>query len=129
MENLHCDICGASMREGDYGEARWICSNDHCEKYDPNWPIKRLNQKLKPINDEIDEMSFFSSGSIEMYMVRWVGDGSFNVKFNDGKELECHVKDELVYPDLPEITAEIKSKLFHLIKLREKLSQEIKQGS
>lgn len=121
-------MCGTSMKEGNYGEARWICTNHQCEKNDPNWPMNILNQKLKPIYDEIDSVSQFSSGSIEMFMARWVGNGSFSVKFNDGKEIECHVKGENVYPDLPEITSEIKSRLFHLIKLREKLSKTINQG-
>jgi len=99
-----CDLCSSQMREGDYGEARWICTKQACEKHDPSWPQIRLNHKLKPLNDEIDRVSFFTNGTIEMYTARWVGDGSFEVKFNDGKKVECYIDNNKVFPDLPEIT-------------------------
>jgi len=123
-----CDICNSLMLEGDYGQAKWVCTNEKCEKFDPNWPMKRLQKKLKPLHDEIAEVSKFSSGEIEMYTGRWVGDGSFTVTFMDGREIECHVDGKAVFPDLPEITDEIRSKLFQLIALRERLSQAIDEG-
>lgn len=126
MNNQICDNCGASMREGDYGEARWICNNTQCEKFNPNWPGDRLANKLKQINDEIKIISKFSLGTIEMFTARWVGDGSFEVCFNDGREIiRCDVHGAEVVPDIPEINDEIRIKLHQLIQLRKKLSAAI----
>jgi hypothetical protein len=113
------------MREGDYGEARRICTNDACEKRDPFWPNKRLQQKLKPLNDEIDRVSVFSEGQIEMNTARWVGDGSFTVMFNDGRNVECYVDGSNVFPDQPEINQEIRDKFQKLIVLRKKLFAKV----
>ncbi|MGP3788459.1 hypothetical protein [Paenibacillus sp. 1A_MP2] len=122
-----CDLCGSSMREGQYGEARWICMNEECEKFDPSWPVKRLEKVLKPLNDAIAEASICTNGSIEMYTARWVGDGSFTVRFDNGSELDCYLDGDKVFPDVPEINNEIREKMVHIIELRNKMSDVINE--
>lgn len=128
LDNHECAICGSLMREGDYGEARWICTNDSCIKSDPFWPNNQLRLKLKPLNDEINRVSVFSDGKIEMYTARWIGEGSFKVIFKDGRSLECHINAAAeVFPDVPEINQEIRSKFMKLIELRTKLFSKLNE--
>ncbi|MDN8593167.1 hypothetical protein Q0V21_31040 [Paenibacillus sp. 11B] len=120
-----CDLCGSSMREGQYGEARWICTNEECDKFDPTGPVKRL--VLKPLNDAITEASICTNGTIEMYTARWMGDGSFTVRFDNGSEIDCYLDGDKVFPDVPEINKEIREKMVHLIGLRNKMSDVINE--
>ncbi|KGP77692.1 MULTISPECIES: hypothetical protein [Paenibacillus] len=122
-----CDLCGSSMREGQYGEARWICTNEECDKFDSSWPVKQLEKVLKPLNDEIATVSLFTNGTIEMYTARWVGDGSFTVRFEDGSEIDCYLDGDKIFPDVPEINKEIRDKMLLLIGLRNKISDVINE--
>lgn len=120
-----CDVCGSIMREGELGEARWICENVGCEKADPSWPFQRLQKTLQPLNDEIDKVSVFSKGKIELNTVRWLGDGSFTVSYLDGTEIDGYVEGPHFFPDIPEIDEEIRGKVYQLIELNKKINDLI----
>ncbi|WP_276571037.1 hypothetical protein [Bacillus sp. TH13] len=37
----YCEICGSSVREGDYGQSKYICENTMCERSKPYWAYKK----------------------------------------------------------------------------------------
>lgn len=126
MDQPLCDLCNSSMREGKYGEANWICTNDQCEKWNPQWPMVRLQRNVEPVYKEIEEVAIFAEGYIEINMQEWVGDGTFIVHYDDGREFECHVDGNEVSPDFPGLNEEIRSKIYQLITLRGKLEQAMR---
>ncbi|MED0709656.1 hypothetical protein P4S91_26720 [Aneurinibacillus aneurinilyticus] len=116
------------MREGDYGQAHWICTNEICEKFNPDWPGERLRKKLLPVNEEIEKLSKFEGGIIEIFDARWVGEGSADIKFDDGEEFTCHLIKGVFYPiDELRITDDIKERFLKLIDCRKKIAQIIRE--
>lgn len=123
MTEKKCDLCSSIMREGDYGQAHWICTNETCEKFNPDWPGERLRKKLLPVNEEIEKLSKFEGGIIEMFDARWLGEGSGDIKFEDGTEFTCHLIRGVFYPlDEPRLTNDIKDRFIKLIECRKRVS-------
>ncbi len=121
---MKCDVCGSDMKEGDYGEARWICINLACEKSNPNWPIERLERKLSPLYEEMYILSHFKGGFIILHEGRWIGNGSAKVEFEDGTVIECYLIDGEIMPaDEPRLTDEIKDRFKRLIDYQDKISR------
>jgi len=136
----YCEICGSSVREGDYGQSKYICENMNCERANPYWASKKRNELIKPFLEEIEKYSSFSQGVIDFHDVRWIGDGSAGIKLNDGTEFMCHVKKDkfnpLDFPHFEELEInlnesaikEIKENMSNLINLHEEMRKVIKKG-
>ncbi|HHP1052904.1 hypothetical protein [Bacillus cereus group sp. BfR-BA-01354] len=135
----YCEICGSSVREGDYGQSKYICENTMCERSKPNWAYKKRNELIKPFLKEIEKYSSFSQGVIDFHDVRWIGDGSAEIKLNDGTEFMCHVKKNKFNPfDFPHfieleinlseyVIKEIKENMLNLIHVHEEMRKAIKK--
>lgn len=44
--NVYCDSCKKEMREGNIGQAKYICTNLNCWKSDPHWDEPKIEEKL-----------------------------------------------------------------------------------
>ncbi|EEM38091.1 hypothetical protein P9Y62_01950 [Bacillus thuringiensis] len=136
----NCELCGSTVREGDYGQSTYICDNKVCERSDPDWAYKKRSEILKPFLEKIEKYSSFSQGTIDFHDARWVGDGSAEITLKDGTEFMCHVKQGKFNPfdfshfeeleiNINESTVkEIKENMLKLINLREKMRKAIKAG-
>ncbi|WP_052310851.1 hypothetical protein [Paenibacillus sp. Aloe-11] len=113
-----CELCNSEMYQGKLGEKLWICTNSDCERSDPLWlnsKEKEIKCRIEAINQKISDLSSFNGGSIRMYASRWVGEGSFDVRFDSGEEVQCHIIDGIVNPDNDKITSEMQNRFFKLI--------------
>lgn len=44
MNTVHCDSCKKEMREGNIGQAKYICTNLTCWKSDPHWDEPKVEE-------------------------------------------------------------------------------------
>lgn len=94
---------------------------------------------IKPFLKEIEKYSSFSQGVIDFHDVRWIGDGSAEIKLNNGTEFMCHVKKNKFNPfDFPHfieleiklsecVIKEIKENMLNLIHVHEEMRKAIKK--
>lgn len=117
-----CDLCNFPVREGDYGEPLWICTNSDCERSQLDWPIIPYRKKLDPLYQRLEELSYtkLSDGTnltISLHEGRYIGDGSGDIQIGqskigfylDGDKINFIVEDSTQFQ---EITGQLKEMLF-----------------
>lgn len=89
-----CEVCHFPVREGDYGEPFWLCTNEDCERSRTDWPIKL---HLRPYENELESLrqrlsklsSLRLSDGTELTVVlhegRYICDGSGDIQIGQQK--------------------------------------------
>jgi hypothetical protein len=86
-----CELCQYEMISGTWGQKQWVCTNEKCERSDPVWKsdLEKEMQRLLLINsEEINKLTHLSIlgriAKITTHSVRWMGDGSGIISFENG---------------------------------------------
>lgn len=89
--NILCELCHSPTIEGELGEAKYVCQNNQCERFNPMWAKEAMKARLQPYIELKDRLSRFDGGIIELYEARWKGDGSAEITLDNGTTFLCHV--------------------------------------
>lgn len=89
-----CELCHSPVREGDYGEPFWLCTNTDCERSRTDWSselfLRPYKQELDSLRQRLEELSSLklldgTEISMRLHEGRYIGDGSGDINIGQRK--------------------------------------------